>query len=1546
MKKRLFAILLTLCLLAQLFPLTANAVRLDWPHPSAHCVCGGGISNHQAMNGHTAYEGVYFTKDGKENTSGDISKMNVIRSEADLLEINHKAANNKGKTFYYYLANDVTLTKRIHVWEGCTFVICLHGHTLTCNVPNAQSAFLVMNNARLVFTDCQLSGDRGLITGDSCAAVSVDETATFELYGVSICMTSSETDGIRDVYNDPVCGVYNCGTFNMYGGCYYQKSSDYPTDRPVISNIRNTKYGPGVINRGTFNMYDGIISGNERNGVMSTITRSDDTINLYGGTITGNTGAGISATHWPMPSIATSDYYTNVNLYGGTITGNTGAGISATHWPMPSIATSDYYTNVNLYGGTISENTGAGIDAAYGRVTMAQQSSAIPVEIKNNKGGAISLMRDGSTANLGTGLITGNSGGKGAVALSAGSLTLTGDVKITGNTGANLYLASGKTVTLDKLGSGAQIGVTTEDTAVPVVFAEANGTDYTSRFTPDSAGYSIGYNAAQQLQLQTMTYPVTYAPGANGTGDSKTVNKEHNSALELEGALFTRLGYTQVGWSKHDGGEKDYSLNTIYEQNEALTLYPVWEERSDYTVHIVNRDGTTLADFENVKWTDEIWKLLTPRPTRENDERLQALLIGNRRVMGGETYGDFATGGEDSLTFIAFWSGVFIDYSTISVGDSQWTGFRSEGTEHFFNEDQTVQINTAHPEELSYFEYAVGDQFYSNGLAADVLFSSGHDHYPYTGAFNTASLNLEEGKPYVIYAQLGTKLLARYGVVCTEKIIIDKTAPAITGAKDGDVFCGEGNKTLTVTDRYLDTVTVNGKPVTPNEQGQITLTDARTPQTVVATDKAGNSTTLTVTVHSSHSYKWQTENGQYWGDCEFCGNRAEKKDLPTLTITSPDAVCRTQDFEFSFHLPEGCTNPAYSYEFTFSGDGGPIAPVDGVCAGTIPAKYYKAEETGFRFIASVTTAEGYRFSVSKDITIREHSGGTATCTEQAICDHCGQSYGALAAHRFTAETAEEQYLKSAATCTEKAVYYKSCAVCGTSSKGTADEATFTSGKPLGHDWGAWTPDGEGTHKRVCTHDASHVETAGCTYGDWSTNQDSHWKTCTVCGGEAERLNHADPDCDHFCDTCGIKMTEHDFTGELAITALLYKEANCLSPALYYKSCKICMLSSKGTASEATFAAGETNPDRHAEEPGDWQLDGDSHWRSYTCCQLEVDRGAHQGGTADCLAPALCEVCQHPYGELGPHHFVDQVNEYRLKSAATCTSPAVYYQSCSTCGAQGTETFTNGEPLGHDYGAWTSNGDGTHTRTCKHDASHTETENCHGGMATCTHKAVCTVCGGEYGEMAAHSFTAEKAETQYLKSAATCTEKAIYYKSCAVCGLSSKGTADEATFFSGNALDHDWGAWTQNSDEKTHTRICKRDTSHTETENCHGGTATCTHKAVCTVCGGEYGELDPKNHTNLKHFPAKAATKTTEGNIEYWYCSGCKKYYKDATATQEIKQADTVTAKLPGGTVKPGADKSPQTGDNSNLLLWIALLFISGGAAIGTTVVSRKKTYNK
>ena len=162
----------------------------------------------------------------------------------------------------------------------------------------------------------------------------------------------------------------------------------------------------------------------------------------------------------------------------------------------------------------------------------------------------------------------------------------------------------------------------------------------------------------------------------------------------------------------------------------------------------------------------------------------------------------------------------------------------------------------------------------------------------------------------------------------------------------------------------------------------------------------------------------------------------------------------------------------------------------------------------------------------------------------------------------------------------------------------------------------------------------------------------------------------------------------------------------------------------------------------------------------------------------------------------------------------------------------------------------------------------------------------------------------------------------------------KGQGDEHT--------HN-GNWTSNGNGK-HSRRCTCNV--VETQNCSGGKATCKDKAICEICGDSYGSLDPNNHTDLKHIDAKAATAAEEGNIAYWYCDGCKKYFSDKDGTKEIAKADTVTAKLPGGTVKPSADKSPQTGDNSNLLLWIALLFISGGAAIGTTVVSRKKKYNR
>ena len=150
--------------------------------------------------------------------------------------------------------------------------------------------------------------------------------------------------------------------------------------------------------------------------------------------------------------------------------------------------------------------------------------------------------------------------------------------------------------------------------------------------------------------------------------------------------------------------------------------------------------------------------------------------------------------------------------------------------------------------------------------------------------------------------------------------------------------------------------------------------------------------------------------------------------------------------------------------------------------------------------------------------------------------------------------------------------------------------------------------------------------------------------------------------------------------------------------------------------------------------------------------------------------------------------------------------------------------------------------------------------------------------------------------------------------------------------------HTFGEWSSNGDG-THTRKCTVDGCNgLETEICSGGKATCKDKAICEVCGKSYGELGANNHADLTHIDAKAATKDAEGNIEYWYCDGCGKYYSDDAATKEITKAETITAKL-----KEDSQKDPaKTGDSNSLVLWIALLFVSGSVMTGVMVVSKKK----
>ena len=384
----------------------------------------------------------------------------------------------------------------------------------------------------------------------------------------------------------------------------------------------------------------------------------------------------------------------------------------------------------------------------------------------------------------------------------------------------------------------------------------------------------------------------------------------------------------------------------------------------------------------------------------------------------------------------------------------------------------------------------------------------------------------------------------------------------------------------------------------------------------------------------------------------------------------------------------------------------------------------------------VLSREGYTF----DGWFTEAEGGTQiqatdimpeNTEEQTLYAH----WTPLHTHVFDQQVQNDETLKTPADCLNDAVYYLSCE-CGEISTSDTFSAADTA---LGHDWGAWTSSENGQHQRTCSRDSSHVEKEACSYSsEWKQDRYNHWHVCEICGAAQEKAGHFDSDNDHKCDACGAKTSEHDPSAETADDKYLKSAATCTAKAVYYKSCAIC--GEKGTE---TFEYGEKDPDNHTGVLSDWQHDGENHWKVYSCCQAEAERAAHHGGTASCTKKAVCEDCKAEYGNLLPHNFTAETAEDKyLKSAATCIAKAVYYKSCTVCGEKGTETFEYGNPLGHDYGAWTSNDNGTHTRVCSRDASHTETENCSGGEATCTEQATCEFCGKKYGEPLGHTYKPE------------------------------------------------------------------------------------------------------------------------------------------------------------------------------------------------------------
>ena len=199
---------------------------------------------------------------------------------------------------------------------------------------------------------------------------------------------------------------------------------------------------------------------------------------------------------------------------------------------------------------------------------------------------------------------------------------------------------------------------------------------------------------------------------------------------------------------------------------------------------------------------------------------------------------------------------------------------------------------------------------------------------------------------------------------------------------------------------------------------------------------------------------------------------------------------------------------------------------------------------------------------------------------------------------------------------------------------------------------------------------------------------------------------------------------------------------------------------------------------------------------------------HKGGKATCIKKAVCTVCGKEYGEVDPTNHEGET-ELRNVKKATCTEDGntgdIYCKSCNTKIKEGTVIKATGHK---------------------------------GGKATCIKKAVCTVCGKEYGEVDPTNHEGET-ELRNVKKA-TCTEDGntgdTYCKSCNT--KIKEGTVTKAT-------------------------------GH------KGGKATCSKKAVCSVCGKEYGEVDLKNHegeTELRNYKWEDCTKGLySGDI---YCKTC------------------------------------------------------------------------
>ena len=521
----------------------------------------------------------------------------------------------------------------------------------------------------------------------------------------------------------------------------------------------------------------------------------------------------------------------------------------------PLFITSDGKNTIGSLNGIIESNNTLSV-LGNGSLTL---NSALMLGQYTQYGGSSVTMTDGLTAyNL---------------SIDSGSLTVTGDpqaITLRDQAIGKLYMGDGvRLFTGSSAQDAAEADVPQLSAKMQEVYKRYQAEDNTLTYEELSAlnnALREQFNAIFR-QLSGKTYvritgawDVTYQPGENGDGNAVTDIKFYNDILTLRSKLFTRTGYTQTGWATVDGGEKVYGLDAVYTQNEALTLYPVWNT-NQYTITFDTNGGSEIAPI-----TQDYGTAITApaNPTREG-----YTFLGWDKAIP-------ATMPAENMTITAQWKDIEKPTGEIKINENSWKAFLNNITFGlFFKDTQTVTITAADNSGTVFISYLVTDQDLSEAGLQSLVFSGYEEPFL-----------IEPNGEYIVYAMLVDASL-NITYLRSDRITLDNVLPVIGGIEDGKIYCEA--QTVTINEKYIDTVTVNGTPVELDENNSFILPAADGEQKIVAADKAGNITEMTVTVHDGHTYgEWVSNgDGTHSRECTVDGC----KGVETMACSGGNATC-------------------------------------------------------------------------------------------------------------------------------------------------------------------------------------------------------------------------------------------------------------------------------------------------------------------------------------------------------------------------------------------------------------------------------------------------------------------------------------------------------------------------------------------------------------------------------------------------------------------------------------------------------------------------------